>query len=91
MSKFLLILSILLIGSNSVLAADLVNKDTQSYQITTTEGEQKNSMEIASGETKTVCNSDCLIDVEGIGAVSVKASDVITIEGGQIVLPTEEL
>ncbi|AFZ35631.1 hypothetical protein Sta7437_2080 [Stanieria cyanosphaera PCC 7437] len=91
MSKFILTLGILLIGSNSVLATDLVNKDTQSYQITTTEGEQKNTIEIASGETKTVCSSDCLIDVEGIGSVSAKAADVITIEGGQIVLPAEEL
>lgn len=91
MSKFILTISILLIGSNSVLAADLVNKDTQSYQITITEGEQKNSMSIASGETKTVCSSDCLIEVEGIGGITATGSDVITIKDGQIVLPTEEL
>ncbi|HEY9768951.1 MAG TPA: hypothetical protein V6C71_10720 [Coleofasciculaceae cyanobacterium] len=91
MNKFFLTLSILLIGSNSALAADLVNKDSQAYQITITEGDQTNEMSIASGETKTTCSSDCLISVEGIGAVSATASDVITIENGQIVLPVQEL
>ena len=91
MDKFFLALSFLLIGSSGVLAADLVNKDAQPYQISITEGEQINEMSIASGETKTACSSDCLISVEGVGTVSVKASDVITIENGQFILPVEEL
>ncbi|BAZ44000.1 hypothetical protein NIES4102_10030 [Chondrocystis sp. NIES-4102] len=91
MDKFFLALSFLLIGSSGVLAADLVNKDAQAYQISITEGEQINEMSIASGETKTACSSDCLISVEGVGTVSVKASDVVTIENGQITLPTEDL
>jgi Ni2+-binding GTPase involved in maturation of urease and hydrogenase len=91
MKKLLLSLSFLLISSGGVLAADLVNKDSQAYQITITEGEQNSEISIAAGETQTTCSSDCLISVEGIGAVSAKASDVITIENGQIVLPAEQL
>ena len=91
MNKFFLTLGFLLIGSNGVWAADLVNKDSQAYQITITEGDQTNEISIASGETQTACSSDCLISVDGLGVVNVKASDVITIENGQIVLPVEEL
>lgn len=91
MHKLLLTLSFLLIGSSGVWASDLVNKDSQAYQVTITEGDQTKEISIASGATQTTCSSDCLISVDGIGAVNAKASDVITIENGQIVLPAEEL
>lgn len=91
MNKLFLAIGFLLIGSSEVLAADLVNKDAQAYQISIKEGDQINEMSIASGETKTACSSDCLITVEGIGTVSVKASDIVTIENGQLILPVEEL
>jgi hypothetical protein len=92
MKTFLLTTGLIFFSAGNILAVDLTNNDAQAHQVKITEGSnQPTQVSIEPGATKSICSSDCQIEVDGIGSVNAKSKDKIEIEEGKIVLPTTSL
>jgi hypothetical protein len=92
MKNLFLALGILLFSTANVLAVEVTNKEAETQQVKVTEtGKQATNVEIEAGATKTVCSNSCQIEIEGVGSVNAKGSEVVTIENKTLILPTASL
>lgn len=71
-----------------VLAGSLINKDSNSYDITINCGSGTSKMSISGGTTKSgilrSSASTCEVDVEGVGEIEVSGADDVVIKNGRL-------
>lgn len=65
-------------------AVDLVNKDSQSYDVKIHDGPTTTNSSISGNTTQSSVCSDCKIEVVGAGTVEASGSDTVVIENGSV-------
>lgn len=67
-------------------AAQLTNKDTESYTVIVTEDGVKNELAIAGGETLTFCNSGCFLTLPSGNKAALAGAEGVEIINGEAVV-----
>jgi len=89
MKKIVMALGIVLFSATSALAVDIENRDSQPHQVTITEGNNTQEINLEAGASQTVCESICQIDIQGIGSINATTpQDSFVIEEGKITVAT---
>lgn len=67
-----------------VMAVDLKNEDSQSYNIKIHDGPSTTSSSIDGNTTRVSICSDCTIEVEGVGSIEASGDQVVVIKDGAL-------
>lgn len=89
MKKIVMALGIVLFSATSALAVDVENRDSQPHKVTITQGDDTEEITLEAGTSQTVCESNCQVDIEGIGSINATTpQDTFVIEEGKITAAT---
>ncbi|MDP3981162.1 MAG: hypothetical protein Q8Q33_07115 [Chlamydiota bacterium] len=75
---------LMLLGSTSIFAVTLINKDHQNYDIKVKGSSSTMNTSISAGTVKSNICSSCTIIVEGLGEIDASGSDKVTINNGKL-------
>lgn len=83
-TRILLTCLVALVVASPILAVDLKNEDSQSYDLKIHDGPATTHSSIEGNTTRTSICSDCTIEVVGVGSIQASGDAVVVIKDGQL-------
>jgi hypothetical protein len=78
------VFAVILFTVGGVMAVDLKNEDSKSYEIKIHDGPTTTSSSIAGNTTRASICSECAIEVVGVGSIEASGDQVVLIKDGAL-------